>query len=204
MAIVAAGFETWRARIARTAAVAPSIVAAAVIGVLSLLTWQQASLYSGPITLYSTLLTNNPGSVIAHYNLGNAYLKSNRLQEAIEQYGLTLKLDPNHSEAMTNLGAALVSAGRPQEAIEKYQQALQLDPENLDALANMALAYAALKHTPEAMATAENAASKARSQGEIALAEKIEAWLRKYLDEQAQLHGEAASPQNKPAVPEGP
>ncbi len=77
VALVAAGFETWRASL-QPVGMAPSIVAGVIVAALSMLTWQQAKLYGGPVPLYSNLLEKNPQCVIAHYNLANALLKNNQ------------------------------------------------------------------------------------------------------------------------------
>ncbi len=178
--LVAAGFVRWQATGRQAEGAAPSIVAVALVAVLSLLTWQQAELYSGPIELYSTVLQQNPECSMAHYNLGNALFRSNQPQQAMLQYQSALRLDPNYSEAHANMGAALVGLGRPGEAINHYQQALAINPTNVDAVANMALAFAALHRSEDAIATAARAVEMARSQDEPLLADKVEAWLKSY------------------------
>ena len=54
--------------------------------VLTLLTWRQSGIYNNATILYEATLQKNPGSWLAHYNLGNEFKREGRLQEAIDQY----------------------------------------------------------------------------------------------------------------------
>jgi tetratricopeptide (TPR) repeat protein len=200
VALVAAGIEYWRVTIKSAAQMAP-LLAAVLIAALSILTWQQSLLFSGPIRLYSSLLDKNPECSLAHFNLGNVLFRNNQPQDAIQQYELALRYNPNYADAQANLGAALVSLGQPQDAIEHYQQAMRINPDDFDALGNMALAYAALKRPTDAIATAEKSISMARAHDEPALANQIEGWLKSYRAEQAKKPGSASPSQNAPAAP---
>ena len=46
----------------------------------------------------------SPGSAVAHYNLGLAYQKRGRFQEAEQAYQRSVELDPSLAEAWVNLG----------------------------------------------------------------------------------------------------
>lgn len=56
-----------------------------------------------------------------HYNRGNALAKAGQLQEALDEYAHTLKLDPNHADAKFN-----------KELIEKQQQQQDQQQQNQD------------------------------------------------------------------------
>jgi Flp pilus assembly protein TadD len=53
-----------------------------------------------------------PNSVEAHTGLGLALASQNRVDEAIDQFQLALKLDPESAEARRHLAAALRQRNR--------------------------------------------------------------------------------------------
>ncbi len=97
VALVAAGFEYWRG--AKALSLAPQIAAGTAIAVLSALSWQQASLFAGPIKLYSSVLAKNPECPMAHYNLANSLFQNHEIPRAIGHYELALRLDANYPGA---------------------------------------------------------------------------------------------------------
>ncbi len=66
--------------------------------------------------------------------------QAGKLDQAIEEYRLFLKLYPDVAQVRSNLGAALASAGRYEEAITEYEGALRLQAHPQIRL-NLALAY---------------------------------------------------------------
>ena len=53
----------------------------------------------------------NPNSTAFHANLGAAYQKLKRIDEAVACYRRALELNPNNAEAHNNLGVALQGRG---------------------------------------------------------------------------------------------
>jgi len=102
------------------------------------------------------------------------------VQEAIEHYQQALRLMPDYIEAHNNLSAALLQTGRPWEAIEHFKEVLRLKPDFTVVYYHLALAYAMAQQSSEAIAAAGNALELARSQGQTALAKRIEDWLNSY------------------------
>jgi tetratricopeptide (TPR) repeat protein len=123
------------------------------------------------------LKADNPG---VHNNLGNVLVDVGRTQEAIEEFKLALRQKPDYAEAHINLGIALNNLGLTQEAIDHYRQALQLKPDSIEAHANLAMAYAQTGQSSEAIVSARKAIQLARSQGQTAIAVKMESWLESY------------------------
>ncbi len=129
---------------------------------------------------YQEALRLKPDHVDAHNNLGNALSKTGRFQEAVEQYQQALRLKPDYAAAHYNFGIVLARLGQIQEAIAHYQQAIQFDPQFVQAHRNLALVLAEAHRSSEALAAAGKAAELARSQGQTAAAQQIEAWISAY------------------------
>ena len=68
-----------------------------------------------------------------HCYLGVALEESGRLQKAIEQFELALRIEPDFAEAHYNLGVTLEQTGKFKEAIDHYQQALRIKPDMAEA-----------------------------------------------------------------------
>jgi tetratricopeptide (TPR) repeat protein len=115
--------------------------------VLGVLTWRQSRMYRDIETLYRESLARNPGSWLAHYNLGVLFAEMpGRLPDAIAEYQAALQIKPDYAEAHVNLGNSLLQMpGRQAEAIAEYQTALRINPEYAEAHNNLGTA---LSFTP--------------------------------------------------------
>jgi tetratricopeptide (TPR) repeat protein len=121
--------------------VACSVLLVLISGVL---TWQQSHMYSDLETLYRTSLEHNPGSWMAHFNLGTMLADMpGQLPDAIEEYQAALQIRPDFPDALNNLGIALSQMpGRLPDAISAYQKALRLRPDHAEAHNNLGKALA--------------------------------------------------------------
>jgi tetratricopeptide (TPR) repeat protein len=153
------------------------------------------------IDQYNQALRLNPNYAEVHYNLANTLFKAGRTQEALEQYQTAVRLKPVFVEAYNGLGGALLTMARPQEAVKYFEQALQIKPDYFQATANLANAYAQTNHSGEAIATAQKALNMARSQGQTALAQQMEAWLTKYRASLSKTPGSVPNSEQTPAIP---
>jgi tetratricopeptide (TPR) repeat protein len=256
IALVAAGFGSWRRRVQGGLRRAAPVVAIAAVGACAFLTWRQSGLYRDAETLYRFALEKNPECWMiqnnmgkrlyeagrlndaigyyekairlnpdfpeAQYNLGLVLSETGRPREAIEQYKIALRLQPNYPEVLNNmgnalledrrpgesigyfekalrlrpnfilahngLGAALVQIGRPLEAIEQFKQVLSLKPDDVDTWNNLTFAHAAAHQSAEAVTAARKTLELARSQGQTALAERMEEWLKTHGAGQSSQH----------------
>lgn len=112
--------------------IASSVLLILVLGVL---TWQQSLMYSDEETLYRTTLERNPGSWIAHYNLGVLLAdKPETRQDAIEEFQAAERINPSLAMVHNDLAAVLANVpGRTQDAIAEYNAAIQNDPKLAEA-----------------------------------------------------------------------
>ena len=71
-----------------------------------------------------------PESADVHNTLGITFATKGRMEEAIAEFRLALRLDPESAATHWHLGAALASRGARQEAAELLRRSVQLDPNN--------------------------------------------------------------------------
>jgi len=104
--------------------------------------------YSDAEVAYKKSLNKNQKSYEGNFNLGDAYYKQRKYDEAARQFDM-LKLqkkDKNtHAGALHNLGNTLLQSQKYQESIEAYKQSLKLNPKDEDTRYNLAYAQAMLK-----------------------------------------------------------
>ena len=118
--------------------VVPGALASAVLGGLSLLTWNQVRHWHNSETLWTHALSVGPRSSYAHNNLGNALFERGKIEEAANHYRDALQFNPGHAKAHNNLANALVNQGKLDEAIVHYREALRIDPDYARAHYNLA------------------------------------------------------------------
>jgi tetratricopeptide (TPR) repeat protein len=81
----------------------------------------------------ATFYLRYPDSAYARSNLGVLRYNQGKLEEAISEYRLAIRLDPKNAAAHVNLGNALLDQGKLEEAISEFRLAIQLDPKNASA-----------------------------------------------------------------------
>ena len=78
--------------------------------------------------LYRRAIDRNPANPWSYYELGNALLEQDRLDEAAAQYRAGLGADPTHVPSRAGLGAVRERQGRLEEAAAEFRAAVELDP----------------------------------------------------------------------------
>jgi tetratricopeptide (TPR) repeat protein len=71
----------------------------------------------------------DPKSSGALINLGNVYLATNRVENAVESYQKATQLDPSRTESYYNLGQAYLLNLLLQEADSEFRRAMELRPQ---------------------------------------------------------------------------
>ena len=82
------------------------------------------------LEMYDLALSIRPNFNRARNNLGVAYKRRGRVEEAIEQYRLALELEPRFTEARANLASAYYATGDTGLAIREFETAAQYDGSN--------------------------------------------------------------------------
>ncbi|HAJ26671.1 MAG TPA: hypothetical protein DCG53_05410 [Syntrophus sp. (in: bacteria)] len=106
--------------------------AAAVLIILSLLTWRQVGSWRDNVTLYSHAARAVPGNYWAYNNLGAALASRGQIDAAMTWFAESLKIMPHYPGANQNMAAALYKQGRYEEAEPLLAKALKLQPRNPD------------------------------------------------------------------------
>jgi len=96
-------------------------------------------------------------SAETHRNLGIVLTQAGRIEEAIGEFDVALRLEPDLADAHHNLALALLREGRVPEAIDQWEQALRIDPDYAEAHCNLGVALQQLGEIEEAIGHYEQA-----------------------------------------------
>jgi tetratricopeptide (TPR) repeat protein len=136
LAGVAPMFSWWvvrgSQRLGRTAGSERAVCAVAGIALVALLAsaaHARNQVWSDPILLWTDSLDKSD-HVRARVNLGVAYFKAERYEDAVEHLERIVGQDPRRDSAWTTLAAAKTHLGRIDEAVEDYRAALRAEPTN--------------------------------------------------------------------------
>jgi protein O-mannosyl-transferase len=105
-----------------------SFSAAAYIIIILFATYNQAGYWSSDINLFSHALKVTKNNRISQSNLGTAYAKALKYEEAAIHFKESLKFEPNRAGAHNNLGNVLLHLNRFNEAAFHYKKAIQIRP----------------------------------------------------------------------------
>lgn len=86
------------------------------------------------VEAYKKHLETNDKDDVAYFNLGRAYNKLNKDEDAAKALKEAAKLKPEDTEYQTELGGILVKLAQYREAISPLKKALEIDPENSRAI----------------------------------------------------------------------
>ncbi|MGD9300548.1 MAG: tetratricopeptide repeat protein [Desulfobacterales bacterium] len=130
----------------------PAAIALSLVGALFCVwTFERNKVWADEITLYRDCAAKSPGKARPHNNLGVALSHQGRLEEAIEQYQVALKIKPEFSDAHYNLGYALAKIGKLDEGISHFREALRIEPSQVKILNNLGAALVLKGHYWEAI-----------------------------------------------------
>ncbi len=100
-----------------------------------------ASLWKDSFSLFNHALKINPHSYLSYNNLGTAFARTGRRDEAITYYMRAMELKPFKPEPYNNIGVLLSRQKRYPEAIDYFQRGLSDNPDVADLHYNMAIAF---------------------------------------------------------------
>jgi Flp pilus assembly protein TadD len=139
LVLIAAGLSQWSQRLAPSRRWIEANIAAGIVVILGVLSWKQAWVYQNQEVLWSYTLRWNPGSWVGHVNLGGAYYRSGRIDEAIEQFQTALAQNPSDGNIHYNLGMGFAEKSEWSDAIAEFHRAIELNPEDEGSYYNLAV-----------------------------------------------------------------
>jgi len=92
---------------------------------------------------YRYAISENPTNSVSKYNLGNAYFKNKKTDEALVRYQQAQKVaetKPGKHKAFHNIGNSFMQQKKYDNAIEAYKNALRNNPKDNESRYNLALA----------------------------------------------------------------
>ena len=139
--------------------IVPAALAALVIASLGAAAWKQTELWHDGVTLWGHAVALDPGSGIAHANLGGGLIHQGRTAEAAREFEKAIVLRPNYPEAHLFLGVLRAQGGDVAAADAEFRRALELRPGLADAQNNLGVSLARAGRLAEALGHFERAAS---------------------------------------------
>lgn len=93
------------------------------------------------VGVYREIVSDHPGSLKAHNNLGVLYDELGQHELALEQFQAAHHLGPENVEVIANLGAALGTLGRFEDAERELRRGQKLEPDSPDIRANLGILF---------------------------------------------------------------
>ncbi len=113
------------------------------VGLYSVGTIARNGTWKDDYTLFADTVGKSPDGAIPHEKFGTALLNRDRLDEAIEQYAIALRLNHDYADAHTNLGVAFSRKGLIEQAIYEDNISVKLNPDVPENHFNLAQALSA-------------------------------------------------------------
>jgi len=108
--------------------------------------------YSDAEVKFKKGLEKDPELFQGHFNLGDAYYKQGRYDEALQAYKNSLQFTDdktNQAKVYHNIGNALMKQQKYQESLGAYANSLKKNPEDLDTKYNLSYALNMLKQNQQ-------------------------------------------------------
>jgi tetratricopeptide (TPR) repeat protein len=108
-----------------------------------------------------------PGEASAHNNLGVAWQRLGRFEDAVGEHREALRLNPTLATAHYNLGLSLAEVGKLEESVASYEASLAIFPAQPEALHNLSKVLMRLRRGTEAVVRVREAARLAPQSADI-------------------------------------
>ena len=97
--------------------------------VLTITTYMRNNVWQSWETMWQDVKVKSPMKPRAYNNLGTYHSRQKKLDEAIKEFEMAVKLEPSYVDALCNLGMLYILTGRDNDAKQIYTTLLKLDPE---------------------------------------------------------------------------
>ena len=126
------------------------VLAAGVVVLLGVLTWQQSGIYRDQVTFFTYVTDQNPSAVGSHLNLANALRDAGRLEEAQAAGRVAVEQRLDNFDAYGNLVQILIASGDAAGALDVAREAAERFPAEARAPAHLGLSLVHTGRTGEA------------------------------------------------------
>ncbi len=113
-----------------------------ILFVLGAATWNQTQIWRDTETLWRHVLTLDPRSSTAHYNLARSLARQGNHADAIRHYVEAIEVRPDDADAHNNLGVLLMLRGEFEASMQEFQKATRINPQYSRAHFNMGKLFA--------------------------------------------------------------
>lgn len=117
---------------------------AAIVVILSALTWQQCRYWKNSEMLFSRAVQVKKNNYLAYNALGDALVKQGRIAEGLIQFDHAIRIKPSFPFSHHLRGLAHIQAGQYQKALDDFNEAIRLKPHYYIAFMNRGTLYGAL------------------------------------------------------------
>ena len=119
----------------------------------------------------------DPRDAPAHNNLGLAWQRMGRTEDALREHREAVRLNPQLAAGYSNIGMDLATLGKLDESVEAYETSLRIFPAQPKVLHNLTIVLVRLKRVDDALARIREAARLAPDSPDILekLAETLQA-----------------------------
>jgi len=117
---------------------------------LGILTYNRNRLYSNPVLMWRSAVSEYPNNARAHINLGNVYKDDKEYNAALQEYQTAVKLDPDNSRGHDNLGNMYAVLGAYDKATPEFEKAISINPYYAATYSNLGSVYNRLKQYDKA------------------------------------------------------
>ena len=122
-----------------------ALISALLISTLTVISMLQLRHWNNTITLFEHALNETEDNCVAHYNIGVAFTKQNKMDRAIKHFSEVLRIRPNHPDSHYNLGVALLHKRKFEKAIVHFREAQRIKPDFFEARMNLQAALMLLR-----------------------------------------------------------
>ncbi|UCE18425.1 MAG: tetratricopeptide repeat protein [Gemmatimonadota bacterium] len=108
-------------------------------------------MYREAIAVLTEIDDNSSYAANAHYNMGIAYSKLNRLDEALVEYLKAVEMNPQNGNAYFNLASTYLKLNKLQEALSTLHRVNQLNPNQMKVIYSLGHTYLQLENIEESI-----------------------------------------------------
>ena len=127
---------------------------------LSFMTVKQIAVWRDAISLWNTLIQQEPARPDLYYLRGAGFKLKDETERALEDYTRAINLAPDYVAAYVNRGVLFLEKDQIEPAIEDFKRALTLDQGALDAYVNLGNAYHKKKEDDRALEAYDSALAR--------------------------------------------